>query len=98
MHIRMYIHVYTYIDVHFSVVLFYMYFLRLKGQGGVDKNEVRLIAGPVMDTLTKRFVLEYAISATCFGCYHQIVMHGCMDVQCCACTYMYTCLYLTCHC
>ena len=27
---------------------------RLKGQGGVDKNEVRVIAGPVMDMLTKR--------------------------------------------
>ena len=27
---------------------------RLKGQGGVDKNEVRVIAGPVMDRLALR--------------------------------------------
>lgn len=27
---------------------------RLKGQGGVDKNDVRVIAGPLMDMLTKR--------------------------------------------
>ena len=28
--------------------------IRLKGHPGVDKNEVRAIAGPLMDMLTKR--------------------------------------------
>ena len=31
-----------------------VYLIRLKGHPGVDKNEVRAIAGPLMDMLTKR--------------------------------------------
>ena len=54
----------NHVEVHVHVcskggtfVLNYMYtHRRLKGhgQGGVDKNEVRAIAGPVMDMLTKK--------------------------------------------
>ena len=52
----------NHVDVHVHVcskggtlVLNYTH-RRLKGhgQGGVDKNEVRAIAGPVMDMLTKK--------------------------------------------
>jgi len=35
----------------------------LKGQGGVDKNDVRVIAGPLMDMLTKRWEhADYSLS------------------------------------
>ena len=80
----------------FRIPGFILYTCRLKGQGGVDKNEVRLIAGPVMDMLTKRCVfhhLNFPLKYHNINCYRSVV------VPCVSPTYqvwVYLCIRLRC--